>query len=187
MKKSLFLKNEYIASDLYRYTGKNDFFSFVAEFFKNYGFRYMTYIRMYQHSNFILKKLGLLMWVFNKDKKFSIDKNTKIGYGFYIGHSGPVVINKSTVIGNNVNISQFVTIGSNDGKAAIIEDNVYIGPNVCIVEDVVLGENCTIGAGSVVTKSIPKGATAVGNYAKVINYNNPARYIGNKWRSSDDK
>ena len=84
----------------------------------------------------------------------------------YISHGGPVVINPSTIIGDNCNLSQFVTIGSNEGKAAIIGDNVYIGPSCCIVEDVVIGNNVTIGAGSV---------------AKVLNYNNPSRYIQNKY------
>lgn len=56
-----------------------------------------------------------------------------------------------------------------------------MGPSVCIVEDVKIGSNVTIGAGSVVTKDIPENATAVGNYAKVINYNHPGRYIKNKW------
>ena len=40
----------------------------------------------------------------------------------------------------------------------------------------VIGNNVTIGAGSVATKDISNNATAVGNYAKVINYNNPGRY-----------
>lgn len=44
----------------------------------------------------------------------------------------------------------------------------------------------TIGAGSVVTKDIPSNATAVGNYAKVINYNNPGRFINNQWKIFED-
>ena len=104
-----------------------------------------------------------------------------MGYGLYIYHGGPIVDNPTAVIGNNVNLSQFTTIGANNGEATIIGDNVYIGPNVCVVENVVIGDNVTIGAGSVVTKSIPNNATAVGNYAKVVNYNNPGRYIENKW------
>lgn len=91
------------------------------------------------------------------------------------------IVKNTAVIGNNVNLSQFTTIGSNKGKAAHIGDNVYIGPGVCIVEDVAIGNDATIGAGSVVTKDIPHGATAAGNYAKVLNYKTPGRYIGNRW------
>lgn len=90
------------------------------------------------------------------------------------------------MIGNNCNLSQFVTIGSNEGKAAIIGNNVYIGPNVCIVENIKIGDNVTIGAGSVVTKDIPNNATVAGNYAKILNYNNSGRYIQNKWRVEND-
>ncbi len=82
------------------------------------------------------------------------------------------------MIGNNVNLSQFTTIGANGGRqAAEIGDNVYIGPNVCIIEHVKIGNNATIGAGSVVTKDIPENATAVGNYAKVISMNNPVMQL----------
>lgn len=64
----------------------------------------------------------------------------------------------------------------------MIGDNVYIGPSSCIVEDVAIGNNVTIGAGSIVTKNIPDNATAAGNYAKVLNFNNPGRYIQNPWK-----
>lgn len=91
-------------------------------------------------------------------------------------------MNSSATIGNNCNLSQFTTIGANGGaKAATIGDNVYIGPGVCCGDSVVIGNNATIGAGSVVTKDIPEDATAVGNYARVINYNNPGRYVKNRW------
>lgn len=116
-----------------------------------------------------------------KRKQLQIPLSTQIGYGLYIGHGGPIIINGTAIIGNNCNLSQFTTIGANHGKAAIIGDNVYIGPNVCIVEEVKIGNNVTIGAGSVVTKDIPDNATAAGNYAKVLNYNNPGRYIGNRY------
>ena len=39
---------------------------------------------------------------------------------------------------------------------------------------------CT-NCGAVVNKDIPDNATAVGVPAKVINFNNPAKFIGHKW------
>ncbi|WP_322741361.1 LbetaH domain-containing protein [Leuconostoc mesenteroides] len=50
-----------------------------------------------------------------------------------------------------------------------------------MVEGVLIGDNATIGSGSVVKKDIPANATAAGDYAKVLNYNHPGRYINNKW------
>ena len=170
---------KYIQSDLFRHMGNTSFKSFVKLYIKSNAFRYMVAFRLV-NSRGLLKLLGIVLWLF-RDRKIKISRETKIGYGLYIGHDGPVVINPSAQIGNNVNLSQFVTIGSNEGSAAIIGDNVYVGPNCCIVENVLIGDNVTIGAGSVVTKDIPQNATAAGNYAKVLNYNEPGRYIRFPW------
>lgn len=86
----------------------------------------------------------------------------------YIGHGVGVIINQSAIIGKNVTLSQFITIGSNKGKAATIGDNVYIGPSVCLVEDVNIGHHSIIGAGAVVTKDVPPYGIAVGVPARVI-------------------
>lgn len=86
------------------------------------------------------------------------------------------------MIGNNYNISQFLSIGSNHGTPAVIGDNVYIGSHVSIVENVKIGDNATIGAGAVVTKDIPANMTVAGVPAKIISAKNVAIYIVNKWK-----
>lgn len=111
-----------------------------------------------------------------------IPRNTKIGYDLYIGHGVGIIIHPKTIIGNNCNISQFLTIGSNKNTPAIIGDNVYIGPSVCIVENVRIGNNVSIGAGAVVTKDVPDNATIAGVPARVLNYNTPGRFIYNSWK-----
>ena len=174
--------NDYVKSDLMRYYGRSDRITFIKAYLKNSTFRFQVAFRLAQAKKGGERLVGLFLWKINRSKKvIQLPKETKVGYGLYIGHGGPIVVMKTAIIGNNCNLSQFTTIGSNSYCAATIGDNVYIGPNVCIVENVKIGDNVTIGAGSVVTKDIPDNATAVGNYAKVINYNNPGRFIKNRW------
>lgn len=52
--------------------------------------------------------------------------------------------------------------------AVHIEDNCWIGANVTICPGVTIGENTVIGAGSVVTKSIPANVVAGGNPCKIM-------------------
>jgi acetyltransferase-like isoleucine patch superfamily enzyme len=47
----------------------------------------------------------------------------------------------------------------------------WIGANAVVLPGVELGNDVVIGAGAVVTKSIPNGSVAVGNPAKVISEN----------------
>lgn len=175
---------KYIQSDYYRHTGKvlSPFKLFVkAVFGVNHCFRYSFWLRLSKSRGIV----GILSRRFHKHYSIKygmhIPVTTKIGYGFYIGHGIGVVINGRTTIGNNVNISQFLSIGTNKHTPATIGDNVYIGPNVCIVEDVKIGSNTTIGAGSVVIRDIPENSTAVGCPAKVVGENKTPQYIHNKW------
>ena len=173
--------NVYVKSDLYRCYGKTGFGTFIKEMLEDPSFNYMFWLRMCQAGG--ARKLFALP--IHKWKrtfgKINIGYKCKIGYGLYIGHGGPCIVSDSTIIGNNCNLSQFVTIGTNEGKAADIGDNVYIGPGVCVVEHVSIGSNVTIGAGSVVVKNIPDNATAVGNPAHVVGYKEPGKYIKHQW------
>ena len=53
-------------------------------------------------------------------------------------------------------------------KPVTIGNNVWIGGSVTILAGVTIGDNCTIGAGSVVTRDIPANSIAVGNPARVV-------------------
>ena len=50
----------------------------------------------------------------------------------------------------------------------VIEDDVWIGSNSVILSGVKIGRGAVIGAGSIVTKNVPKYAIVAGNPAKVI-------------------
>src|SRR5690606_37290984 len=120
---------KYIKSDLYRYTGKISFKLFLKNYLFNRGFNFSVWLR-FASAKSMWAKFAYPIYYYKK-KQYGIDIHitTKIGYGLYIGHGGQLVVNSSTIIGNNVNLSQFTTIGANGGRqAAKIGDNVYIGP-----------------------------------------------------------
>lgn len=58
--------------------------------------------------------------------------------------------------------------GMEKGLPITIDDDVWIGGNVTILPGVKIGKGAIIGAGSVVTKDIPKMTISAGNPAKVI-------------------
>jgi acetyltransferase-like isoleucine patch superfamily enzyme len=54
------------------------------------------------------------------------------------------------------------------GAPIVIEDDVWLGGNVIVLPGVTIGARSVIGAGSVVTKSIPPDVFAAGNPCRVI-------------------
>jgi len=177
----------YIKSDFVRYGQQPTIINILFGLVRNHCFAF-SFWRRFSCSKTIFSLFAKVMHMrYRKKYGLQIPPNVKIGYGLYIGHGVGIIISPTATIGNNCNLSQFTTIGSNEGQAATIGDNVYIGPSVCIVEDVHVGNNVTIGAGAVVTKDIPENATVAGVPAKVLNYDNPARYIGKKWCIAENK
>ena len=172
-----------IKSDRFRLTGKKEStLSAIWHCLRPFGSSVLFWLRLSQY-----RKGWMFPFCRYRYHRVSMKANVliptsaKIGYGFYIGHGICITVNKGTVIGNNVNLTQFLNIGTNHNTPAIIGDNVYIGPQVCIVEDVKIGNNSSIGAGAIVTKDIPENATAVGVPAKVLNFNDPGRFVKRRW------
>lgn len=171
-----------IKTDLYRYAGNTRWTSFAAHLLRNRAFKYSFWFRQCRSPHVLVRKVAEIMHRHLSNKyMLQIPADTQIGYGLYLGHHMCVAINRTAKIGNNCNLSQFTTIGSNGGRAAEIGDNVYIGPNVCLVEYVKVGHGATIGAGSVVVKDVPENATVAGSPARVISMKRPERYIHQKW------
>lgn len=96
----------------------------------------------------------------------------KIGYGLRIYHiaggGGCLLYCKS--MGNYCGINSGVLVGNNKETTDVptIGNNVMLNTGVKVFGNIQIGDNVNIGAGSVVTKSIPSNSIAVGIPAKVI-------------------
>lgn len=174
---------QYIKSDCQRYRTTPSLLNILSLMLigRNHCLRYSFWFRLSSRKNIFRPFAKLMLWRYSVRYGIQIPKETSIGYGLFIGHGIGIVINPTATIGNNCNLSQFTTIGANEGKAAVIGDNVYIGPSVSIVEHVKIGSNATIGAGAVVVKDVPENATVAGVPAKVLSYEQPGRYIMHRW------
>lgn len=112
-------------------------------------------------------KALLISWWRPGDKYFNISYQTKIGKGFNFFHPYSTVINAES-IGDNFHCLHCTTIGAKGSGRPIIGNNVSCGATVTIIGGIRIGNNVTIGAGSVVVKDIPDNCIIVGNPAKVI-------------------
>jgi putative colanic acid biosynthesis acetyltransferase WcaB len=106
-----------------------------------------------------------------------IPSSATIGPGLRLFHGQALVINPAAVIGRNCTLRHATTIGCKilpDGRGVpspVIMDNVDIGSNAVIIGDLVIGESAIIGAGAVVTKSVPARAVVAGNPARIVRIN----------------
>jgi serine O-acetyltransferase len=100
-----------------------------------------------------------------------IHPGAKIGRRFFIDHGMGVVIGETTEIGDDVLLYQGVVLGGTSlektNRHPTIEDNVVIGAGATVLGPIIVGREARIGAGSVVVKPVPPGATAVGVPARI--------------------
>lgn len=93
-----------------------------------------------------------------------IDFRADLAGGFVIIHGIGIVIGAAVKSKGPLKIYQGVTLGGNNNKTRIengdkivqpiLGKNVIIYSNACIFGPVLIGDNCTIGAGTIITKDI---------------------------------
>ena len=122
---------------------------------------------------------------------FHYGKHTKVGERFFANFNFTVQDDAEVTIGDDVNMGPGVTIvtpvhpmlpdernamrtASGEikrlcyAKPVHIGNNEWFGANVTVCPGVTIGDNCVIGAGSVVTRDIPANSFAAGVPCRVI-------------------
>lgn len=95
-----------------------------------------------------------------------------IGRRLFIDHGAGVVIGETADIGDDVLLYHGVTLGGNSMRRIkrhpTLENGVTIGANSTLIGDITIGENATIGAGSVVVEDVPAHQTVAGVPAEAV-------------------
>lgn len=101
-----------------------------------------------------------------------IHPGATVGKRFVIDHGMGVVIGETAIIGDDVLMYHGVTLGGKENSAIdrhpVIGSHVVIGAGAKIIGRITIGDNCYIGANTVVTKDIPAGSTVVGQTGKIL-------------------
>ncbi len=129
----------------------------------------------------LIPNIGKDFWI---ESPFSCDYGTNliIGDNFYSNTNCTLLDCANITIGNDVLFGPNVSLytpnhafnaeerkeGWEQSLTIKIGDNVWLGGSVSVVGGVEIGKNSIIGAGSVVTKSIPENCLAAGNPCRVI-------------------
>lgn len=95
-----------------------------------------------------------------------IHPGAEIGRRVVIDHGMGIVIGETAEVGNDVLIYMGVVLGgtaqTNVKRHPIVEDGVILGSGAIVLGPIRIGAGAKVGAGSVVVRAVPAGATVVG-------------------------
>jgi serine O-acetyltransferase len=96
----------------------------------------------------------------------------QIGRRLFIDHGMGVVIGETAIVGDDVTLYQGVTLGGTGKEKGkrhpTIGSGVAIGAGAKVLGNIRVGDNCRVGAGSVILRDVPHDSTVVGVPGHVI-------------------
>lgn len=158
------------------YLGDRPFHHWMAHTKNWVIWSWQKHLRKEEYYSSKMSLRGKIMYLWHKRLKNIMGQ--KLGFdvpiycfdiGLNISHISPVTINSNARIRKNCMISGNICVGSKSEGAPIIGDYCQFGYGSIVIGNICLGNNITIGAGSVVLTSFEKdGIVLAGTPAKII-------------------
>ena len=154
----------------------------VRYVFLNYGFQALL---VYRFGQWLLSgRRRLILWPFSTFGlgfyylleilirllyDIHLDLSAKIGSGLYIGHFGGIDV-RQCILGEHCSLQQEVCIGplSGETRGPTIGTRVWIGTHTQIYGPWQIGDDATIGAGSLVQQDVSPHCLVLGNPLRVL-------------------
>lgn len=174
--------SEYLRGVVYYYLHCRKFKKIEFPFVKYKG----AYIRYRENISFG-KNITVAHNCFISPVELEVGDNCWLGVNNFI--CGRVKIGNDVHLGPNVsipgsshNIESDLPLSSSGAiqKGTILDDYVWVGSNVTILDGVTIGKGAVVAANSVVTKDVEEWAVVGGIPAKTIKYRTPIQENGTK-------
>lgn len=118
-----------------------------------------------------------------------IHPGAQIGHRLFIDHGMGVVIGETSIVGDDVTLYQGVTLGGTGKEKGkrhpTLGNGVVVGTGAKVLGNIIVGDNCRVGAGSVVLRSIPENSTIVGVPGHIVLRNGKRVIISDPKEISD--
>ena len=124
---------------------------------------YLKFLVHYFHFRF-----KSIEWNLRRVHNTIISPFANIEKGHIGGNLGDIAVTAGTIIGSGVNFSRYVTIAPSSQGTPVIEDNVSIWTGATVVGKVTLGAGSSVGANSVVIRSVACGESVLGSPARAL-------------------
>jgi acetyltransferase-like isoleucine patch superfamily enzyme len=134
------------------------------------------HVRLGNHVHIMtLREAPVRLSVFEEMGSISIGDYCLINPGVRVTSAEAITIGRSCMLAMHCSVNdadwhdlQHRIYAPGKTAKVVLEDNVWLGEGVRVLKGVTIGENTVVGAGSVVTRSLPANVIAAGNPAREI-------------------
>lgn len=159
--------------DIERQFDNINIFTHLYRYYSIPAYKFLFWFRKIQDTKSKFIKTIQRLWFIRYSNRvlINIPLDLHVDHGLYLPHGGPVVINRSSKIRENLTIHPNTLIGGNRKSGApTIGDNVFIGNGAKIIGNCKIGDWVFVSPAAVITKDIPSDSVVGAGLNNILRY-----------------